>query len=277
MTIRYRKVSTRMYGDEKFRRLSKSQPCGQSLMIWLITGPCTTNIPGIVRGRPAVLAAELDWPLEGFLKAFAEVSREGMAEADAEAGITWLPNAIKHNEPQSPNVIRSWRAMWNELPESPLKAKIRRGLRASLEGMGEGFLKAFEEAIGEVSPNQEAVSSKQDPDALFSARAGSQPVLISVAAVARFDFAAVYARYPRKRGKPEGMAACAKLIRTAADFEMLARGVDAFAAEAKRLGTPIDKVPYWSTFVNERRWEDFANEPALHRSLEERIAAGELR
>jgi hypothetical protein len=143
---RYSKVSRRMWNDEKFRELSAPPPNGQSLFQRLLTGPELTNIPGLIPTNDAGLARALKWPLEGFLEAFAEVSGQGMAEADWEAGLIWVPNAIKHNEPESPNVVVSWQTAWEEMPECDLKLQAWQHLRDYLNGKGESWVAAFEKA-----------------------------------------------------------------------------------------------------------------------------------
>jgi hypothetical protein len=156
---RYSKVSRRMWNDERFRALSPPQPNGQTLWKRLLTGPELTNIPGCFQAWDAGLAKALRWDLKAFLKAFDEVSSQGMAKADWEAGFVWVPNAISHNRPESPNVVRSWRATWRMLPECELKAVAYQELRAFMKGMVEGFLIAFDETCPKPSskpcPNQE--------------------------------------------------------------------------------------------------------------------------
>lgn len=162
-TERYSKVSRRMWNDARFRSLSAPAPNGQTLWKRLLTGPELTNIPGCFQAWEAGLAQALGWPLEGFSKAFAEVSRQGMAKADWSVGLIWVPNAIKHNKPESPNVVRSWKATWDELPECALKLEAYRTLKAFVEELGEGFAQAFAEGCsrpsgggdGDPSPNQE--------------------------------------------------------------------------------------------------------------------------
>lgn len=152
---RYRKIDVRMWGDAEFRRLSRPQPNGQSLWQYLLTGPHTSIIPGIYAAREGGLADALGWPLEGFRQAFAEVSRKPygkalgkpLAKADWDAGLVWIPNAIKHNPPQSPNVIRSWASAWDELPECVLKDEAYTSISEHIESMGKGFREAFGEAI----------------------------------------------------------------------------------------------------------------------------------
>ena len=166
---RYRKVDPRMWGDAKFRKLTPIPPCGQGLWVYLLTCPEATSLPGVIVAGEAGLAEALGWTLEAFRKAFREALAEGLLRADTQHRIVWLPNGPKYNPPESPNVVRSWRDHWDNVPECPLKTEIYRGLRAFVEGLGEGFRKAFREAcpdpegLGSVdpSPNQE---QEQEPD-----------------------------------------------------------------------------------------------------------------
>jgi len=152
---RYRLVETRIWTDAKVRSLSKPQPCGQSLFFRLLTGPETIIIPGVLVVTRAGLAEKLGWDAKGFAKAFAELSAKGMAKADWEAGLVWLPNGVRHNSPANPNVVKGWAKEWPEVPECPLKGEILQALRNHIEGLGEGFAKAFAERFPDGSPNQE--------------------------------------------------------------------------------------------------------------------------
>jgi len=160
---RYRKVEVKMWGDEKFRRLTPMPPCGQGLWLYLITGPHTGPIPGLFRAGRAALAEELGWDIEGFNKAFGEAYSVGMVKADFQSRVVWVPKAITHNRPESPNVVRSWGTEFNMIPECGLKSEALDHLRAFVCGLGEGFAKAFNEtfgkplpkASGKAMPNQE--------------------------------------------------------------------------------------------------------------------------
>lgn len=149
---RYSKVSRRVWTDEKFRTLSAPPPNAQTLWFRLLTGPELTNIPGAFAAWPAGMAQALGWPEKAFREAFGEVFAKGMAKADWEAGFVWVPKAIEYNRPESPNVVKSWRVAWAELPECPLKNEAYHQLKAFVEGMGEAFRKAFAEAFGEALP-----------------------------------------------------------------------------------------------------------------------------
>lgn len=165
----YRRLSVRTWGDAKFARLSPLPPSGQSLWLYLLAGPHTGQIPGVfVIGR-ASLAEALGWSSEDFDKAFAEVIGEELATFDARTRMWFIPKAIRHNMPSSPNVVRSWRTQWVLLPECVMRDQVFEGLKAALYGLSEAFGKAFEEACGKSSAKaspkhsakQEAGSRKQ--------------------------------------------------------------------------------------------------------------------
>ncbi|MFM2151595.1 MAG: hypothetical protein RL199_30 [Pseudomonadota bacterium] len=165
---RYRKISTRMWADARFLGLSTPPPNGQSLWLYLLTGPHTNNIPGLFVAGEAMLAEALGWDVEGFREAFAELSSEVVADdlseaqaialrrrcvdghSDAMVKVDWnhrvvfLPASIKHNEPASPNVVKGWRVAWSEVPDCPLKLQAWESLHDALKsGLGDKFATAF--------------------------------------------------------------------------------------------------------------------------------------
>jgi hypothetical protein len=105
----------------------------------------------------------LEWPLKGFRSAWIELERQHMVRADWASRLIWIPNAVRHNPPESPNVVRSWRPSVDDLPECALKTEALVVLRKACEGLGEAFVKAFDEAFPGISdraspklwPNQE--------------------------------------------------------------------------------------------------------------------------
>lgn len=176
---RYRKVEVRTWGDEKFRGLTAMPACGQGLWLYLITGPHTGPIPGLFRAGRAGMAEELDWEQEAFDEAFREVFQQGMVKADFKARVMWVPNAIKHNKPESPNVVKSWAAEFDLIPECDLKREAYEHLRSSIHALGEAFGKAFDETFGKPSakpstkamPNQEQEQEQeQEQDTSSSLR-----------------------------------------------------------------------------------------------------------
>jgi hypothetical protein len=146
--VRYRKITTRIWGDERFRALSAPNPNAQSLWIYLLTGPHTNTIPGLFPAGKAALAEALKWSRSGFEGAFKEITEQGMAKADWEARVVWIPKAIRHNEPESPDVVRGWRTNLAEIPECDLKREAMRELGSHLKAKGPAWASAWQTACG---------------------------------------------------------------------------------------------------------------------------------
>jgi len=178
---RYRKIDIRVWGDQKFRALSPIPPCGQGLWFYLLTGRETGIIPGLLVAGQAAIAESLGWQPKAFYEAFHEVLREGLAIVDWKAPLIWVPNAIRYNHPTSPNVVRSWADAWDEIPECPLKVQAWQQFKTFLEGLGEGFGKAFRESLPTPSvktcPNQE---QEQEQELSTLASSDKQPSLSAV-------------------------------------------------------------------------------------------------
>jgi hypothetical protein len=170
---RYRKLDTRMWADSKFRALSSPAVSGKHLWIFLLVGPHTTNLPGLFRAGEMALAEELGWSLEGFRKGFGELLREGLAKADWNARVVWIPNAIKYNPPDNPNVVKGWRDSWDEVPECSLKTEAYERLKVFTERLGEGFSKAFREACAKGLVNQEQEQEQEQEQTPSVARAAA--------------------------------------------------------------------------------------------------------
>ncbi len=154
---RYRTISIKMWGDDRFSRLSQPQPNAQTLWFYLLTGPHTSIIPGAFVAGEAGLAEALKWPLKAFRKAFGEILAEGLVEFDPNTRLIFIPKAIRHNAPQSPNVVISWRKAFDDLPDCRLKQRIFAVFEVELTalGKGEGFVKAFGEAFTHTFANTE--------------------------------------------------------------------------------------------------------------------------
>ncbi|MCA1685875.1 MAG: hypothetical protein LC745_07780 [Planctomycetia bacterium] len=119
----YRKIDARLWGDAKFCALSPQKPSAQSLWLYLISGPHNTSLPGLFVAGEASLAEVLGWTLRDFRRCWAEIADAGMARADWKARVVWLPNGPRYNAPANPNVVSSWRALLDAIPECPLKAE----------------------------------------------------------------------------------------------------------------------------------------------------------
>ena len=140
----YRKIAVRMWGDGKFcRSLSPMAPSGQALWLYLLTGEHTGIIPGLFSRGKAAIAESLGWDLEDFERCFREIETAGMASADWQARLVWIPNAVKYNRPDNPNVVTAWGRAFQMLPECSLRDRAKVELRRAICKMGRSFEERF--------------------------------------------------------------------------------------------------------------------------------------
>lgn len=141
---RYRKVSCQIWLDEKFL----SMPDDAKLVFLLIlTHPNMTSF-GAMKTSPASLTDELGWPIERLSKAFQEVLTKGFGHYNDKVRLLVLTNFIKHNKPESPNVIKSWAQGYTHLPECDLKTQLYHTLKDFAKGLSKAFEKAFLDSFG---------------------------------------------------------------------------------------------------------------------------------
>ena len=143
---RYRKVDTRIWNDARFGSLSND---GKLAFLFLLTHPHLTSL-GAMRATIAGLAAELGWKVERFVAAFDELvgadttAVRSLVEYDEQASFIGLPNFLKYNQPENPNVIRSWGTPLDLLPECEAKARLIVRVKRCVVDRGEKFVSAWE-------------------------------------------------------------------------------------------------------------------------------------
>ena len=249
---RYRKVHVKMWGDEKFTALTPPAPNGQTLWMYLMTGPHTNALPGLFSAGEAALAEALGWPLKGFREAFREVFGKGMAKADWKARLVFLPRAMVYNPPESPNVVKAWRAAFEELPECQLKREAFQAFKDFLEGLPKAFVEAFGEdlpkALPKALPNQEQEQEQEQEHEKTLSRSAERAV----------EFETFWQAYPghRRKEKAEARKAWGQV---AAGNGFLARVLEALARQKRDSDWTRDEgryVPYPAKWLRRKRWED---------------------
>src|SRR5208337_3670487 len=136
---RYRKIDPRIWNDAKFRTFSDN---GKLAFLFILTHPYMTSL-GAMRATTSGLAEELHWDLKAFGKAFGEALSEGMLEYDPGASCLVVPNFLKYNPPESPNVVTSWGKIVDLIPECKLKDELFEYIKDYLKDLGEPFRKAM--------------------------------------------------------------------------------------------------------------------------------------
>jgi hypothetical protein len=152
---KYRKIDVRIWNDAKFRDLSHN---AKLVFFFLLTHPNMTAL-GAMRSTLSGLAEELDFELEVFREAFREAFAKGMVKHDSKACLIALPNFIKYNQPESPNVVKAWVNSLDLLPECDLKNDVISLSANALKGYSKAFREALPEAFLKTypksMPNQE--------------------------------------------------------------------------------------------------------------------------
>lgn len=188
----YRKIDTRIWNDAKFNALS---PNGKLAFLFILTNPGMTAI-GAMRATIEGLSAELRVPAEAFREVFGEAFEEALPEGrgnghekasgnlaifDPKACCLYVPNFVKYQAAESPNVIKAWAKTLEYIPECRLKTIAVDGVKAYVEGLGKGFRIAFRKAFEEDLREDmgESVNSEQ--------RAVSNPPTEGVHATGRMD------------------------------------------------------------------------------------------
>jgi hypothetical protein len=99
----------------------------------------------------AGLAAEKRWPLERYEAACNEAIENGFILYDEKYQVIFVAQHLKYNPPKSPNVIRGWGKVYNEIPNCELKKECYRTLKAICQDQGDKFLEMFYLGFGKDS------------------------------------------------------------------------------------------------------------------------------
>lgn len=156
---KYRKVDVRIWNDEKFRSLSAS---GKLIFLFIMTHPGMTAL-GAMRATLPGLEAELGTLPEGFGIPFQELVGKGLVEHDSAACFVGMPNFLKYNGPENPNVVKSWMSALDLIPECALKDRVLWRGRLCAETLGEGYAKGLPEPFRKGMPKQEQ-EPEQEPE-----------------------------------------------------------------------------------------------------------------
>ena len=156
---RYRKISVRIWNDEKFRALSDD---GKLLFLFILTNPNMTSI-GAMRASVESLAGELRWTVERVSATLSEGFREpssngsrmvvegfreglnNLVEFDTNSCCLCVPNFLKYNRPENPNVVKGWENILDLIPECELQRVHMTRICAFIDEIGENYAKALPE------------------------------------------------------------------------------------------------------------------------------------
>lgn len=143
----YRKIDTRILLDEKFNALSSD---GRLIFFHLLVHLNLTSL-GAMHASLAGIASELNWSVERFRNALEETQQQEMVHYDERARFIWLPNFLKYNIPESPNVIKSWETAVGYLPECALREKLIFKVKKFVDELPKVFQEALPDCFQQIS------------------------------------------------------------------------------------------------------------------------------
>lgn len=260
-------LEPQFWDDEKVAALSDA---GRTLFAYLVTCADSYLLPGLIIGGVGSLSEALRRSYTHTNKALAELMMAELAEVDSQKRLIRIPNAPRYKPPGNGNVIKGWFRTWKRLPESPLKYRHVNSLDEVVKSRSMDHLKAWEATFATIPAWSETVPvSIPKPDREVVNRLDPLPLLSSPSKPPRskeqasFDLEAVYAEYPRKEGKAEGMALCAQKVKTPEQYEQLKRSVMNYRDLCRREKKERQHILMFSTFMGpQERWLDYAEAPA---------------
>lgn len=158
----YRRIDIRVHGDARVRRLTKPQPNGQTLWMYLLTGPHTANgLPGLFSISRADLAARLGWAEEALCSTWNEIEDPpALAVADWEAHVVLVPNAARYNLPKNDNIVKAWGRAFDAIPECGLRRRWIDCARKALCDEAPSRVEQFDKLFGKLLPEQTSELSR---------------------------------------------------------------------------------------------------------------------
>lgn len=132
---RYRKVSVEIWNDPDFMSWSND---GKLAFLFLLTHPHMLSI-GCMRATIPGLAAEIGWTEKGLREGLREPYRKGSVKASESASFLWIPNFLKHNPPENPNVVKSWENIIDLIPKCELQQEMFQDIVNFIDLMPKGY------------------------------------------------------------------------------------------------------------------------------------------
>ncbi len=294
---RYRKVSPRVWRDEKFARLTPAQ---KLLYLYAITGPQSNRI-GLGVFSPAMAAEDLGFdaphlthsegveggvppPLrESFAEAFAKVRNMFDWGWDPTTRVLFIPKWFVYNPPEAANNLKGNLTDLAELPQTPLMKDFAAVLWPIAEPLGVPLPPPLREWCSDPSPTpcrtqeqepeqeqEQEQEQENTPPAPPSGSGDQRPARTKTKktdpeADPRFD--QFWRVYPRKVKRQDAAKAFAKLNPPPELLATILAAVDAQqrrgCLEPRTTSDGRSTVPHPTTWLNGQRWADEIDTPSI--------------
>ena len=143
----YRKISTRIWNDEKFCSLPM---VSQFIFIRVLTHQDLTSL-GAFKKTDVILASEFQMKLAIFRRHFKMLLDLGLLKYDSKAGLVWAPHYMRYNAPNSPNAVKHLLRAREKLPECSLVKEILQAAQEAISDRSEPMRNTFKKTFPEFS------------------------------------------------------------------------------------------------------------------------------
>jgi hypothetical protein len=241
--MRYRKISPRLWKDEKFITLSQTE---KLISLYCITAQ--SNRIGLFNFSPAQAAEDLGMDTETFGEGFGKVCERLNWTFDKHYRVLYLPTWWKYNAPENPNVLKSCLSDLHEVPQTPLIAAFFGNMRY----LPQTFHETFRKGLAKPSPNQEQ-EQEQEQEYIppKSPKRGKRGVSYHTP-----EFEAFYEAYPRKVNKPAAFRAWKKIAPQNGTVEQIMAALALHEQTEQWQKENGQYIPHPAAWLNGRRWED---------------------
>ena len=164
---RYNEVQQSIWHSRDFKELSRPEPNGQTLWLWLLTHR-VTPLPGIYNAGIGYVQDWLGWSREEITELFSELVAKGMCQVDWEYNVIYLPNWHKFHKPHNVNAFKSWLKVLDTIPNCDLKQLFINDLHGKAEYLGETYQEILAEThplsvVSKVKAGNSHIKSKTPP------------------------------------------------------------------------------------------------------------------
>lgn len=144
--MRYQKIESKIWNDEKFILLSPSE---QRLFFYVLTSP-HNNILGLYVLKSGYAAEDLKSLPKDFTKDLRKLCESGIIDYDENLQVVWVKNFLKHNPITNPNQKKALVRELGALPKSYLLRAFVEKNESLIKGLPEGLKKELAEGLSEV-------------------------------------------------------------------------------------------------------------------------------
>lgn len=249
--MRYQRIHSQMWADEKFRALSEQ---AKYLFIYILTSP-HGNIIGIYVLPKQYIACDLEWSDKQLDKPFDELLASGLILYDEKSRLICIKNQIKHNPIENPKQARSAEKIVEALPKSSL-------FNEALKLLDKPYHKPLRELLAEritipIADTEAVTGTETEEETELSP---SKPVRVGGGGE---DFEKFWSAYPRKKGKIAAQRAWAKLNGNRPDIEQVLAKLEQLKQSDDWTREGGRFIPHPATWINAGGWFDEC-QPAEH-------------